>query len=427
MSNISRLKSRDPAERKAAIRAVARAKDRNALKQLARMASDDHDKEIQKLAAQAVTYIRRQLGEIPAEGGKDSKQAGKEAAKVGVSEQDEAKARRAVGNAQTFLMQNDKSKAASLLRKALQLNPNLRSDSYLLSLAEEITGAEGPEAIASLADRAKFKAMAEQEAAETRGKAAMAHEKEIGSTGWGDVLFDMGLYTVIALVGAVIAFFLLTQSAQGFQDRYDQNIEDVRAAWNEPGRPRIDWKDGSSESRIADIDKIRRADNPEATFTVMDPEEQFLATVEDWRESEPKDFLPPALAIGAGSAVAVLISAFLIHFFAQVIFRGHGRLPHTIHSVAMVFVSRLILFLVILYAGTVLIFYLGGGMTVTGLLVAEAGVGLIVILSCARAVAKACDQGFGTGFIATVIGLAPAVAAGVFVAMEVGVLTLSSS
>jgi len=304
----------------------------------------------------------------------------------------------------------------------------LRSDGYLLSLAEAVTGAEGSEAIALLSNRKQFREMAEQDAAATRGKAAMAHEKEIMGTGWGDVLFDTGLFTVIAVIGAVIAFFLIVQSAQSYQDKLEQNILDVREAASEPGRPRIEWNDDGT------IDKIHRVNpstiapgDPDTTFTVMDPSDEFMATVEEWKDAEPGKFVPPALALGFGSGVAVFISALLIHFFAQVIFRGHGRLTHTIHSITMVFVSRIILLFVILFAGIVLGFSNGGGVVITGVLGALGVFALIVILSLARAVARACDQGFASGFIATLIGLAPAVAAGVFIAMELGVLTLSSA
>lgn len=142
--DVKQLRDRNPEKRRIAIKNVARDKDRNALKQLAFMAGDDPDPTIRELARKAGVYIRQQIGELP-----PPEKNGK-AARIAVDPRNEQAAQREMSSAMSFQMNGDDLKATKALQKAISLNPNLRQDSYFVSLCEAISEEEGEAAVAEV-------------------------------------------------------------------------------------------------------------------------------------------------------------------------------------------------------------------------------------------------------------------------------------
>jgi hypothetical protein len=417
---IKLLKSRDPAQRKRAIKAVARDKDRDAVKQLLKMASDDPEKELQKLAGQAAIYIRKKWGELPSQKD-DNRGRDQKPAKVMVTDKDAAKALQALKDAQTFLDKDERAKASKLLLRAMKLDPNTRQDSYLISLAEVLTGAEGDEAVELLGDQSLFRSISDQKEGAQRQQDDADHLEKIAKTGGKEVILDISLLIASALIGTLLAFFLVSYSAQAYQDKYDQNHEDFIAA---EARGWCKDKDGEyvcyRDNPAKDSQK-----SPIPTFKWMTMTDEFRATVDDWKDAEASRILMPGVIIGIGSGIAAILVSIIIHLISGLIFRGQGRLAHTIHGVSVAILSRGVLLLLVAIVGIIAIFNQGGNETM--LLAFEGIAGLVVVLlvlAVIMAVSRAYKQNFALALVSSAIGLAPVVAAVVFGLMQMDILKL---
>lgn len=419
--DIKRLNSRDPSERKAAIRAVAKAKDINALKQLAKMAKDDPVKDIQVLAAQAVAYIRKQHGESSASDKAIDKKH-KQPAKVQVPEKNVKKAQHAISRAQSFLMNHQHSEVARHLEQALKLNPNLRQDAYLLSMAETVTGKIGEEAVDMLSNRSEFKKLARKESDALRSKDDQKHEEVVSKIGWQDVLFDTGLLLGIMLISAFVAFFITVQSAQNYDNKYQQNIADINNAMGRGWCPdQLKGADGLIVCYKSDPN-AGPTGTEVLTFKQMSFDPDFYKIVTDWKTAKIGDYIVPILAIGFGVPFATLMIALIIHIVAKALLRAIGSYPHTVHHVTMAILSRAVLLLVAGVAGIIIGFSMGGGVVVQVFMGIIGVIGLLTLFGVINAVSKAYNIGMGSALLPALIGLSPAIAAGVFAVMQAGLL-----
>ena len=375
-SAIKLLKDKDPAKRKAGIKRVAKALDRNALVQLAIMSKDDKDADIRVLAQKAGVYIRQQLGEIP---GKEPKQVekkkdGKPEA-IPVDKNDAAKAQAMLSQAMAAQIGGDLARTMKSLEKALALDPNLRHEAYFVSLAESATGAEGQDAIALLGDADTYTSIVSQEEQARFDKEVEEHLEFIGKATWMDVVFDGALLFVIVTVGALIGYFLLLQGADNYQQSLDDNAAAVRLATQE-GRF---IENDAGDRFYYEPGTLNAVGQPTVTFTLIEPEPGFMDLVDRLREDVgANDVLLWGIMTGVGSAVLFFAGGALVHVLGGVILRGDGRMPHTMHSILSFITGRAAILLIILFAGTWIVFSMGGGMAITGLM---GIVGVFVLLS----------------------------------------------
>ncbi|HRF97776.1 MAG TPA: hypothetical protein PLZ51_21360, partial [Aggregatilineales bacterium] len=142
--DIKKLRSKDPAERKTAIRGIAKSLDRTALHQLAVMSADDPDPEIRKLAQQAGVYIRQKVGDIePETTSQPTSSKSSSSKRAQVDPANEKKAQELMTYASYQADNGDKTKAMKALVKAAVLDPNLLNESFYMSLSESLTNLEG--------------------------------------------------------------------------------------------------------------------------------------------------------------------------------------------------------------------------------------------------------------------------------------------
>lgn len=160
------LKHADAAKRKAAIQALARSKDPEAIPYLERVVDDDDDASIRDLADKAITYIQRnnidnseppQMEHKPAsvvssgsilDQYTDEPQSGF----TRVSPADEERARRLLGSALDFNMRDQNAKAVKAVVEAFKINPNLKDDAYARGVAATATGLHVGEAVERVMD-----------------------------------------------------------------------------------------------------------------------------------------------------------------------------------------------------------------------------------------------------------------------------------
>jgi hypothetical protein len=177
----------DPEVRKSGVKELGKSKNPDALPYLAEVYRDDEDPEVRELARKAGVYIRKQAGEgaiarkpssqskrssstvddsvaslyttdggslYAGDGGEDDLYTDIDDAplpsELHVSAAAKERAKGLVEQALDFNMRGENGKATKTLQKALKIDPTLMHDSYTISLAANITGLGGPEAVQML-------------------------------------------------------------------------------------------------------------------------------------------------------------------------------------------------------------------------------------------------------------------------------------
>lgn len=147
------LKSRDPEERKKAVKALAQIHTQEALRYLATIYKTDPDPDVRELAIKAGRHVKKSraegewFGESKIRSTDEVAQA-KPASKVSAVNQEQAKG--LMDKALNESIQGNYDKAEEYARKAFQLNPDLQHDSYYAGIASEVMGMSTEEAIAEL-------------------------------------------------------------------------------------------------------------------------------------------------------------------------------------------------------------------------------------------------------------------------------------
>jgi hypothetical protein len=158
------LKNPDAAKRKAAIQALARAKDPDAIVYLERVADNDNDSSIRDLAEKAIVYINRNNPDntvapevetprqlISSTALYDDEPLERDRF-VQVSPAEEERARRLLGTALDLNMRNQNTKAIKAAIDAFKANPNLKDDAYARGIASTVTGLNVSEAVEKIID-----------------------------------------------------------------------------------------------------------------------------------------------------------------------------------------------------------------------------------------------------------------------------------
>ncbi|MDX2076455.1 MAG: hypothetical protein SFZ02_08510 [bacterium] len=418
--DIKKLRSKDPAERKTAIRAIAKSLDRTALHQLAVMSADDPDLEIRKLAQQAGVYIRQKIGDIEPE---PTPQPPKSSSskRVQVDDVNAKKAQELMTYASYQSENGDKAKAMKALVKAATLDPNLLNDTFYMSLSESLTNLEGMAAIKALKDESNIEQTAQKQVQVKLDKEEKAHQDEINTASRRDVLFDMGLYLMIGIVGAVVLLFLTVYQANQYKTNLEANRKLFETALAEEGTPRIVWKDDVNfyfEPKDALLiyetaPQPLPAKQPPKT-EVMKPTELFeKTTMPYWAELG----IGRVIGRGVGFGVILLIASFslvgVVHLFAKTFFGGDGRFAYTAHRLFTLFTGRAILFAIIGFVGIILYFGGGGDMSMATIFLVIFGVfAFFTLLTGATTIKKSYRFGTFSGLIVMLLGLVTALIIG---------------
>lgn len=383
---LRQLKDKDPVKRKAAIKALARAKDRNALKQLAWMSGDDRDPEVRELALKAGQYILHETGGLQQESsGPPPVKLDKKGrpVRVAVSPEDKKQAEELLNVAMNAHQQGDVGKAMRSLAKALNTDPNLRTDSYFASLAESATGLEGAEAVDKLYSR-DAQTEAEQVHTEARRREHdAAHQEKISAFGWKDVGLDATLLVVISVLAFIVVGFLAMQSAQGYIDNVYNNwdaVQEAQLAGRYVADPEDDAYGMYYEEELDDMD------NP-VYFSAIEPDVQFWNTANNVSEANAGAILGGGVGVGVAFGIMCVLMTAIIHIISSLT-GGKGSITYTGHAVLGLMVNRAVVLAIVAGAGTFLIFSSGGGDMITIVMVI---VGLILAQMLLKLLARLID------------------------------------
>ncbi len=394
------LKDHDPEKRKSAVKAAARATDKDVLRQLAVMVEDDPDPEVRELALRAGGFIRKQLGMTPEpEQEVDPKKKGRPD-RIPVSDDNAARALAILNTAVTFNISGQNAKAMKELRKALDLDPNLRHDGYFINLAEVATGrqGEGAAAIALLADKKEQENIASVEKRQRTQHQVDEHLAEVGKVTLPNALLDMGMLFAVVTVAAMVVMFLYVQSAGNLLSRLDQNIIDIQDA-QAAGRVRQN-PDGTVTYLS---DQVDSTNNPIPIKELIIPDE-FFASATQLRSTEMALIVVAALATGALTTLTAALMAVLAHVVAAIL-QGKGKLPFMLHRTAGILTNRTLIIGGLLMAGSFLIFDGGSSGAITAVLALVALVGALTAFALVTTCGKAYNFGAAKGLIAMLPGL----------------------
>lgn len=408
---LRQLKDKDPERRKSAIKALARAKSRDALKTLARMSGDDRDAGVRELALKAGQYILHETGGLHVGEGKGDLDApppveldkkGK-IKRVSVDEESVKRAEKMMTDAMNAQQANDVARSMRLLAKALHVNPNLRTDSFFASLAEGATGGEGDEAIAMLYSRE-----AQDEATHARTEANRrehdaAHQEKVSRFGLRDVGLDLAMLAAAAVVILVAVGFLAVSAAQAYISRVTADNADIIN-----GGQLVTDEESQFEGKFLVIRFDEETGLPEEEPTFLswtDTSTDFYLTTESVAEMGFASVLGMGVIAGLGLAVMSLIMTGIIHMLSSFLLGGTGTITYTAHAVLGLLVNRVVLLGIIAGLGAYMMFSNGSDslslalMIVSGIVVAQ------MLLKMAGRLTDAYDYGMPQGFVALLVGL----------------------
>jgi len=147
------LKSRDPEERKRAVKALAQIPTAESLRYLATIYKKDPDPTVRELAIKAGQHVKKlqAAGGWMNSAGTDENAVEEEyTPRYEVSAVDQQQAKGLMDKALDAVVQGNYERAEGFARKAFNLNPNLQFDSYYAGVAADIMGMEADDAIEAL-------------------------------------------------------------------------------------------------------------------------------------------------------------------------------------------------------------------------------------------------------------------------------------
>lgn len=275
---IQQLRDPDPVTRRNAIRELARSKSPAALKPLAGIIQNDPDPELREYARKAGQYIRQQMQRQTrpriepfekmaiddpdldafspaaryrkvleserrvAEDRERERERANEVVrpvqqeeetshepeplqtasgvalvrgrKYTVDKASQDRAKQYIDAALSLNIDGNNAKAMSNLTQAVSLNPNLINDAYFNNVASAVTGLDGDAALQKIVDRNERKRFTDSAEQEQKNRRVQAHLSEAETATWTDVAFELTLYSLIVIIGPVLATLVLTESAK---------------------------------------------------------------------------------------------------------------------------------------------------------------------------------------------------------------------
>lgn len=420
---IQQLHDPDPTTRRNAIRELARSKSPAALKPLAGILQNDPDPEIREYARKAGQYIRQQMqrGTRPriepfektaiedpdleafspsaryqkvleserrvAEARERERE--KEAnvvrslpreetpnepaplqtasgvalvrgRKYTVDKADIDRAKKYVDSALSLNIDGNNAKAMTSLTQAISLNPNLMNDSYFNNVASAVTGLDGDAALQKIVDRNERKRFTDSAEQEQKNRRVEAHMSEAQSASWTDVGFELTLYSLIVIIGPVLAVLVLTESAKNLLGVLTTASGDLPAEY---------------ESLQATL----------GTFALG-------------------GLLPVGIVSGISGVLSLLLQTVLIHFSAK-FFGGVGTWRHLIRVLIGFYNKWLPILFVVSYVTIAFAFFSQFSPVVLCFTLVLAGLTLYMLFKTSGKIGEAYDFGAGKGCLSLLAGV----------------------
>lgn len=320
------LKSENPKERYQAIKQIARTKDSAMVPVLAKIAQDDPDEQVRKVAAKAQHYIEND-GSLPPAAEADSAPASRS-----VSPDQEARAMEYTNEALGYQMKGERNKAIKALGKAIKLNPNLRRDNFFVSVLDSTTGLSGEESYAMLHNESELKNIQVTEKQLKKEKRAQDHQENVNKANWTTVGLDFAIYTCILIAGTILVVLLLGQSADGVITGYQASVQAYR-------------------------DEVASGVRDAVPPVPVDPE--FWDQAQALRAIGFSTAIIAGLVVGIASLISLVVQLVFTHLAARYLFNGDGTFRFLVYKVVSTYNSNLPVVFAIAILGIILTYSAG--------------------------------------------------------------------
>jgi hypothetical protein len=146
-----------------------------------------------------------------------------------VPEADQDRAKKYIDTALTLNMEGDNAKAMKNLTEGLSLNPNLINDAYFTNIAASVTGLDGDAAIQMIVDRDERKRFASAAEQVKKTRRVEQHLSEAKQSTWGDVWWELGIYSLIIIIGPILTTLVTAEMAKNFINSIPPNSAEISA------------------------------------------------------------------------------------------------------------------------------------------------------------------------------------------------------
>lgn len=349
------LRSDNPKDRAQGIKLVARMQDERALRILAQVADGDDDPRVREYAQKGARYVATKMEERGQDPGAvlaqlapaaDAPPPAPEPAPfqpVEVDEKTEQRAQDYVNEAMDHNFSGDREKALKALTKALKTNPNLQIDEYFLSVASDVTGMDGNEALMAVMSKDQRQQLVQQDEQREQEQSIQEHMDTAEGFTWVSVSLDIAILSAIAFFGMFFTVLAINYTANTFVNNV---VADIEAQIEEAG--------GRGELNEESLEQIARNEvQVESVREILGVFGPALGSV-------------MGLTVLLGLLTTVFVLGFVGHAIAQA-FGGKGTVPYLIHNLIGAYqVPMLALFgwmiiaLFLLFVGRFISIWFGG-------------------------------------------------------------------
>lgn len=277
-----------------------------------------------------------------------------------VPKPDQERAKGYVDAALSLNINGDNARAMKSLTEAVSLNPNLINDGYFNNVASAVTGLDGDAALQMIVDRNKRKRFTESAERKQKDRRVEEHMTEAEGATWTDVGFELTLYSLIVIIGPVLAVLVMTESAKNL-------LGNLVAA------------SGDLPAEYQDLQTVL------AGFSLG-------------------GLLPTGIISGISGVLSLLLQTVLIHYSAQFL-GGIGTWRHLIRLLIGFYNKWLPILFFVLYITIAFAFFSQFSPVILCFTVVLAGLTLYMLFKTSGKIGEAYNFGAGKGCLSLVFGV----------------------
>ena len=273
---------------------------------------------------------------------------------------DRDRAKQYLDAAMSLTMGGDNAKALKNLTSALGLNPNLINDPYFNNVAATVTGLDGDAAAQVIIDRTERKRFTETAERAQKDKRVEEHLNTAKQATWTDVWFEVIVYSLIVIIGPVLAALVTVESARNLLGSFAEVSADLPV-------------------------QLQNAQALSQAFSL-------------------ESLLPIGIVSGISGVISLLIQTVLIHFSTGMM-GGTGTWRHLIRLLLGFYNKWLPILFFILYITIAVTFASALSPIILCFVLVLFGLSFYVSVKTASKIGEAYDFGTGKGCLSLLISL----------------------
>jgi len=277
-----------------------------------------------------------------------------------VSRADRERAKQYLDAAMSYALAGDNAKALKSLTSALSLNPNLLNDPYFNNVATTVTGLDGDAAAQVIIDRNERQRFTETAQRAQKSKREAEHLNTAKQATWTDVWFEVVIYSLIVIIGPVLAALVTVESARNLLGSFTEVSADLP-------------------------EQLQNAQVISQAFSLS-------------------SLLPIGIVSGISGVISLLFQTVLIHFSAGMM-GGTGTWRHLIRLLLGFYNKWLPILFFILYITIAVAFASALSPIILCFVIVLFGLSLYISVKTASKIGEAYDFGTGKGCLSLLISL----------------------